>query len=104
MCTSPPPAPAAGTASVAYTGRSLYDALGFEWTLLRLGSRAPSAESFTRAAANRKIELKIVDVPGDDARDLYAAHLALIRPDQLVAWRGNDPAEADTIMATVLGL
>jgi 2-polyprenyl-6-methoxyphenol hydroxylase-like FAD-dependent oxidoreductase len=84
--------------------RSLYDAFGFEWTLLRLGSRAPSAESFVRAASNRKIELKIVDVAGDDARDLYAADLALIRPDQLVAWRGNNPAEADSIMATALGL
>ena len=84
--------------------RSLYDAFGFAWTLLRLGSRAPSAENFARAAADREIDLKIVDVPGDDARDLYAADLALIRPDQLVAWRGNDPAGADAVMARVLGL
>ncbi len=84
--------------------RSLYDAFNFEWTLLRLGSRAPSAERFVHAASHRTIDLKIVDVPGDDARDLYAADLALVRPDQIVAWRGNDDAAAQAVIATGLGL
>ena len=34
-------------------------------------------------------------VAADEARDLYGADLALIRPDQIVAWRGNSSAEAD---------
>lgn len=40
----------------------------------------------------------------DDARDLYQADLVLIRPDQIVAWRGNSDEAADEIIKSVLGL
>ena len=69
-------------------GRSLYDTLGFEFTLLRLGPRPPDVASFCSAAAALGLPIAIVDVGGDEARDLYGADLALIRPDQIVAWRG----------------
>ena len=62
-------------------GRSLYDLFGFEWTLLCLGSEAPPAPA----------DVKVVRAP---VRDLYEADFALIRPDQIVAWRGNDAASA----------
>jgi 2-polyprenyl-6-methoxyphenol hydroxylase-like FAD-dependent oxidoreductase len=86
-------------------GRSLYDAFGFEWTLLRLGREAPAADAFRASAARAGIELAVVDLPDNDARDLYGAPLALIRPDQIVAWRGDDPGlgAAGTIR-TVAGL
>jgi hypothetical protein len=42
-------------------------------------------------------------VKSDEARDLYAADLALIRPDQIVGWRGNDEREADRVLATLAG-
>jgi hypothetical protein len=49
-----------------------------------------------RAAQPRGLPLTIVDRPEAEIRDLYAADLVLIRPDQIVAWRGNrlpgDPA------------
>ena len=70
-------------------GRSLYDAFGFEYTLLRL-SGAVDSSSPEEAAAQAGMPLEVVDVPGDEVRDLYEADLALIRPDQSVAWRGND--------------
>jgi 2-polyprenyl-6-methoxyphenol hydroxylase-like FAD-dependent oxidoreductase len=70
-------------------GRSLFDTFGFEWTLLRLGPRAPDVTAFRRAAADARAELTVVDVPSEEARDLYEADLALIRPDQIVAWRGD---------------
>jgi len=77
-------------------GRSLYDTLGFEFTLLRLGKRAADGERLAAAAAARGVPLAVVDIAEDRARDLYEADLALIRPDQIVAWRGNrlpdDPA------------
>ena len=38
--------------------------------------------------------LSIVSIAGDEARELYGADLALIRPDQIVAWRGNSTAGA----------
>ena len=84
-------------------GRSLFDAFGFEWTLLRLGPHAPAAQNVQRAASAKGIELKIVDVPNDEARDLYGADLALIRPDQIVAWRGNDDLDVTRVLATALG-
>jgi hypothetical protein len=84
-------------------GRSLYDAFGFEWTLLRLGRRAPESAGFARAAARFGLELTVLDLPGDEARDLYGADLALIRPDQIVAWRGNDAAAAEAVLRQVIG-
>ena len=43
------------------------------------------------AAKALGVPLSIVDVAMKKARDLYQADLALIRPDQIVAWRGNSP-------------
>ena len=68
-----------------------------EFTLLRLGARAPDAAFFAAAAKARGVPLAVVDVVSDEARDLYAADLALIRPDQIVAWRGNSAAHADDV-------
>jgi 2-polyprenyl-6-methoxyphenol hydroxylase-like FAD-dependent oxidoreductase len=67
-------------------GRSLYDLFGFEWTLLRLGRGAPG-----RPADSPMV--KVVELQSEEARDLYGADFVLIRPDQIVAWRGNAGAE-----------
>jgi hypothetical protein len=44
-----------------------------------------------------------VDVKTDEARELYRADLALIRPDQIVAWRGNDEGAAGAVLARLTG-
>src|SRR5215210_3430032 len=74
-------------------GTSLFDLFGFGFTLLRLGPHAAVAEPFLAAATSLGIPLQVVDVTSEAARALYEADLALIRPDQMVAWRGNDPAD-----------
>jgi len=84
-------------------GRSLYDALGLEFTLLQLGERPADDTPFRAAAAAMNIPLASVHVPGDEARDLYQADLALIRPDQIVAWRGNTPADAASVLRRTAG-
>jgi 2-polyprenyl-6-methoxyphenol hydroxylase-like FAD-dependent oxidoreductase len=71
-------------------GRSLYDAFGPGFTLLV----APEAdEADIRAAqaqaAARRLPLQVLRPEGVDVRQLYQARLALIRPDQHVAWRGE---------------
>jgi 2-polyprenyl-6-methoxyphenol hydroxylase-like FAD-dependent oxidoreductase len=81
--------------------QSLYDVLRFEWSLLRLSSGATGAR-IARAAADEGMPLKIVDVWREDARDMYMADLALIRPDQVVAWRGNSDEDATQIVRRVL--
>jgi 2-polyprenyl-6-methoxyphenol hydroxylase-like FAD-dependent oxidoreductase len=83
--------------------QSLYDLFGFEWTLLRL-SRNAGGQRIVRAGTDAGLSLKVVDLFRDDARDLYEADLALIRPDQIVAWRGNSEEPAVEIVARVLGL
>lgn len=78
-------------------GKSLFDLFGFEWTVLRIGADAPDAGSFEQAARAAGIDLKVICVPLREARDLYEADLALIRPDQIVAWRGNSDKDARAI-------
>jgi hypothetical protein len=82
---------------------SLFDVLGFEWTLLRLGDAPGPASRFVSVARQRGLDLAVVDVPAAEARELYEAPLALIRPDQVVAWRGASDADADAVLALATG-
>jgi len=85
-------------------GSSLYDRFGSGFTLLRLGPHASDAGALTAAAAARKVPLTTLDVADRDIRDLYECDLALIRPDQHVAWRGNAlPGDPAKLMAQVTG-
>ena len=84
-------------------GRSLYDALGFEFTLVRLGAKPVDTEPFRAAATAMNIPLSIVSIVSDEARELYGADLALIRPDQIVAWRGNATSGAADVLRQATG-
>ena len=88
-------------------GRSLYDRLGFEWSLLVMRDTAAvrsAAAAFGDAATQLGLGLEIVDVPLAEAHDLYEADLALIRPDQVVAWRGSaDRLDVDRVMRIANG-
>jgi 2-polyprenyl-6-methoxyphenol hydroxylase-like FAD-dependent oxidoreductase len=84
-------------------GRSLFDVLGFEFTLLRLGPRPAGANLFVDAAAKLAIPLTVVDIASEEARSLYGADLALVRPDQIVAWRGNKLADPIAILRRATG-
>jgi len=83
---------------------SLFDRFGLGFNLLRLGPAAPQADAFVRAAARRGMPLSVLELPGEEIRDLYEADLVLIRPDQIVAWRANRlPVDADALLARVSG-
>jgi 2-polyprenyl-6-methoxyphenol hydroxylase-like FAD-dependent oxidoreductase len=84
-------------------GRSLYDMLGFEFTLLQLGATPPDAGPFCAEAQMMNVPLTIARVANEEARDLYQADLALIRPDQIVAWRGNSPSQATEVLRRAIG-
>lgn len=84
-------------------GRSLYDMFGFEWTLLCTGPDAgPGGQAFIDAASRRRIDLKVVHVP--QAHQIYEADYALIRPDQIVAWRGDSCSSANQVFEQILGM
>ena len=61
------------------------------------------AEPFEREAKRFGVDLQVVDLKSDEARELYAAELALVRPDQVVAWRGNDARAAANVLARLTG-
>jgi 2-polyprenyl-6-methoxyphenol hydroxylase-like FAD-dependent oxidoreductase len=66
--------------------RSLYDALGADYTLVR-SNPAADPSPLLRAATERGVPLKMVDLDAGD-RTPYERPLTLVRPDQHVAWRG----------------
>jgi hypothetical protein len=68
--------------------RSLYDAMGPDYTLLRLDPTAHIA-GIVVAAAQRGFPLAVLDVKSREALELYHHKLVLVRPDQHVAWRGD---------------
>lgn len=84
-------------------GRSLFDLFHAEWTLLSLGPRAPSTEAFEAAARSLALDLRVVRLPQPSLLELYEAPLALIRPDQIVAWRGTHAGDAPGVLWRVTG-
>ena len=99
---TPSTVPGCRTPHVWLSGRrSLYDAMGDGFALLRL-DRTIDVSALQDAAAARGMPLRVVDLDRTDAGEAYSAALVLSRPDQHVAWRGNavaaDPA---ALIATV---
>jgi 2-polyprenyl-6-methoxyphenol hydroxylase-like FAD-dependent oxidoreductase len=85
-------------------GDSLYDRFGLGFTLLRLGGKAADGGAIEAAAKRHGLPLKVIDLPNDEARELYGRDLVLIRPDQYVAWRGNGPpADPDRLINRIAG-
>ena len=82
---------------------SLFDTFGPDWTLLCLGENEADHQQLLQAAAKRKIQLHVVHHPNQELFDLYQAKLVLIRPDQMLAWRGNDDSNANQIIDLALG-
>jgi 2-polyprenyl-6-methoxyphenol hydroxylase-like FAD-dependent oxidoreductase len=84
-------------------GSSLYDHFGPGFTLLLLSdTAAPLAQDIKSAAAKASVPMTLLDLREAGLGELYAAPLALIRPDQFVAWRGSG-ADAATLMQTISG-
>jgi 2-polyprenyl-6-methoxyphenol hydroxylase-like FAD-dependent oxidoreductase len=71
-------------------GRSLYDALGADFALLRF-DRSVDVSSLVGAAIQRGVPMEMVDVDAEGAAAIYPHKLLLSRPDQHVAWRGDRP-------------
>jgi hypothetical protein len=85
-------------------GRSLYDALGPEYTLLRFDPAA-EAQTLLDAAARRGVPMSLLDVvPRPADRAIYREALVLSRPDGHIAWRGNRvPGDPGGLIDTISG-
>jgi 2-polyprenyl-6-methoxyphenol hydroxylase-like FAD-dependent oxidoreductase len=85
-------------------GTSLYDGFGRGYTLLLLDNTATAlAQDIADVAGGAAVALELLDLRGKKLDELYAAPLALIRPDQFVAWRGSDVDPA-ALIATISGM
>jgi hypothetical protein len=77
-------------------GRSLYDAVGQDYTMLRFDVGV-DVEPLMSAAAQAGVPVALLDVTSANAPDVYRHKLVLNRPDGHVAWRGDalppNPAE-----------
>ena len=81
-------------------GRSLYDALGPGFTLLRFDPSV-AVNTLVDAAATQHAPLRVLDL---DRESPYRHKLVLSRPDQHVAWRGDRaPDDPMTVIDVIRG-
>jgi 4-hydroxyisophthalate hydroxylase len=84
-------------------GRNVFEELGSGFTLLAFDAD-PGASAIERAAQSLNVPLKIVRDRYEDECAQYGEHLVLVRPDQYVAWAGNEPADAAMMLRKVTGV
>lgn len=86
-------------------GASVFDQLGAELTLVRVGPDAPPCDRLTAAAAELSVPVTVLDVPESEAPDIYDAPLVLVRPDLFVAWSGDQqPSDPEQLLVDLLGI
>jgi 2-polyprenyl-6-methoxyphenol hydroxylase-like FAD-dependent oxidoreductase len=85
-------------------GSAMQDRLGPGYTLIRLGGAEADAAPLARAFRNYGAPFAVLDVPDENARDVYGHDLILVRPDLHIVWRGNaPPAEPEKLAALATG-
>ena len=85
-------------------GRSVLDALGPDFTLIRTGDPANAGDTDAWAAAATELGLPLT-VLGLPARwpERFPAELILVRPDQHVAWMGAAGTRSSDVLSVVIG-
>lgn len=78
-------------------GKSLYDLLGPEFTLLASSSRA-----WADAASRRGIPLVCLNPAAEGFAAVDSDRIVLVRPDQHVAWVGEASTNPDAVLASAL--
>ena len=81
----------------------MFDVFHREWTLLLLGEGPWDTAPVLEQATALGMDLRVVQPDVPDLKDLYQASMALIRPDHIVAWRGEDGASLAPLLPRVLG-
>ena len=84
-------------------GRSLYDSLGPDYTLVR-ADPSEDVSGLVDAATEAGMPLTVLDLDTPEARKAYPEKLVMVRPDQHVAWRGNRvPSTPAALVAQITG-
>ena len=72
-------------------GRSLYDALGSGYTVLRFKPTL-DVSGLVGAASSVGVPFAVLDVAREAVPDVYRHSLVIARPDRHVAWRSDEPS------------
>jgi 2-polyprenyl-6-methoxyphenol hydroxylase-like FAD-dependent oxidoreductase len=85
-------------------GTALGDHFGVDFTLLDLGAEPGEVASIVAAMRAATTPMAVLAVADEAVRQAYAARLVLVRPDHIVAWRGDRaPADPGRLAAVVTG-
>ena len=87
------------------SGANVFEELGNGYSLLAFGAEDQTVEEFRQAARYLRVPLKVVrdDYQGD--RKAYESSLILVRPDQYVAWAGDDaPQDVTGLLRKAAGI
>lgn len=86
-------------------GASLYDHFAADalTLLVTRPEAAAAADKVGLAAAAAGVPLRVIAPPSTVLYALYEADMALIRPDQFIAWRGNSPDAASAALLRAVG-
>jgi 2-polyprenyl-6-methoxyphenol hydroxylase-like FAD-dependent oxidoreductase len=84
--------------------RSIFDQLGRGFSLIRIGEAAPSSAAFQAASRELRMPMTVINLSQEPALDLYQKRLILVRPDQYVAWSGDEvPDNVESLLSAVAG-
>lgn len=87
------------------SGRDIFEELRGGYTLLALGGEDPrQGAAFQAAASKLRMPLRVLTDDFDGRRAAYKRRFILVRPDQYVAWAGDEaPADATGLLRRVIG-
>jgi 2-polyprenyl-6-methoxyphenol hydroxylase-like FAD-dependent oxidoreductase len=89
---------------VLSSGANIFERLADGFTLIALGGDQDPAAAFRAAATDLGTPLQVIADTLDGQRAAYGQRLILVRPDQYVAWTGNDPpADATAVLRKAVG-
>lgn len=84
------------------SGRNVFEELGTGFTLVALD--VEDVDGFERAAQACGVPLVVVRDSYAGGREAYGARLVLVRPDQFIAWVGDElPDDPTAVIETVVG-
>lgn len=86
-------------------GKSTIDLFGNGFVLLCLGTEGPAGQEMVDEARRIGLPLEYVAITDLKVADLYKSRLVLVRPDGMVAWRGESlPSDVRGLLDQVRGV
>ncbi|MCL2393729.1 MAG: FAD-dependent monooxygenase, partial [Acidimicrobiaceae bacterium] len=87
------------------SGKNVFEALGPGFTLFAFGADDAATDGIEGAAVAHGVPLRVVRDSYEGDRVEYGKRLILVRPDQFIAWAGDEaPGDPDALVRRVSGL